>query len=134
MRFQIESRTPFADDRKLIEAVFAMPPVYKIHEGYSKWLLRESMKPILPEKVYRRQDKIGFATPEYSWLQPRSQEFKALMGSDISEFVDITKIVREWDMMMARQPRKGIMPAWRLINLAMWLKKQNGMQPGGNLC
>lgn len=32
-RFQVESHTPFADDRRLIEYVFSVPPVYKIHSG-----------------------------------------------------------------------------------------------------
>ncbi len=63
-RFQIESRTPFADDLKLIEFIFSLPASYKIHNGFSKWLLRESMKSFMPKKVYERKDKIGFVTPE----------------------------------------------------------------------
>jgi asparagine synthase (glutamine-hydrolysing) len=33
MRFSIESRTPFADDINLIEYIFSIPSVYKIHNG-----------------------------------------------------------------------------------------------------
>lgn len=122
MRFHIESRTPFADDRKLIEEVFAIPATYKIHNGYSKWLLRESMKDILPEKIYKRQDKIGFATPEYQWLYPHKEYFKSLFDSSLAEYLDVAKIKHEWNMLMDRQPRNGVLPVWRLINLAMWVK------------
>ncbi|WP_029165763.1 asparagine synthase (glutamine-hydrolyzing) [Aminiphilus circumscriptus] len=123
MRFQIESRTPFADDRKMIEEVFSIPSSYKIHNGFSKWLLREAMKPLLPEKVYRRCDKIGFATPEYSWLQPKRAYFKTLIDESLAPFLDIRKIQAEWDTLFAKQPRKGTMPLWRIINLAMWMRQ-----------
>jgi asparagine synthase (glutamine-hydrolysing) len=123
MRFQIESRTPFADDREMIEEVFAIPSVYKIHDGYSKWLLRESMKPILPEKIYQRQDKIGFATPENAWLRPQSECFRSLMDDSLSEYLDVARIRREWNTLMDRQPKRGVLPLWRLVNVAMWVKK-----------
>lgn len=121
MRFQIESRTPFADDRRLIEAVFAIPSVYKIHNGFSKWLLRESSKSVLPSKVYRRTDKIGFATPEYDWLLPQKDYFKEIVMSNSSSVLDTVKLGREWDNVMTKQPKTGITPLWRLINLALWL-------------
>ncbi|NCC58556.1 MAG: hypothetical protein EOM17_13150, partial [Synergistales bacterium] len=123
MRFQIESRTPFADDRLMIEEVFAIPSVYKIHGGFSKWLLRESMRPILPEKIYKRQDKIGFATPEHAWLQPKSEHFKSLMNDSLSEYLDVAKIRREWGNLIEKQPKQGILPLWRLLNVAMWADK-----------
>ncbi|MBL3538298.1 asparagine synthase (glutamine-hydrolyzing) [Aminivibrio sp.] len=120
MRFQIESRTPFADDRRMIEEVFAISSAYKIHGGFSKWLLRESMKQILPESIYRRQDKIGFATPEYAWLQPKSEHFRSLMDDNLSEYLDVAKIRREWSALIKKQPKQGILPIWRLLNVAMW--------------
>jgi asparagine synthase (glutamine-hydrolysing) len=123
MRFQIESRTPFADDRKMIEEIFAIPSSYKIHNGFSKWLLRESMKAVLPGEIYRRCDKIGFATPEYSWLQPKSAYFKTLIDESLAPFLDIHKVQSEWNTLFARQPRKGTMPLWRIINLAMWMRQ-----------
>jgi asparagine synthase (glutamine-hydrolysing) len=65
MRFSIESRTPFADDIDLIEYVFSIPGVYKIHHGWSKYLLRRSMDEFIPAPIINRTDKIGFATPEH---------------------------------------------------------------------
>lgn len=123
MRFQIESRTPFADDRLMIEEVFAIPSVYKIHGGFSKWLLRESMRPILPEKIYKRQDKIGFATPEHAWLRPKSEYFQSLMNDSLSDYLNVGKIRREWSDLMERQPKQGALPLWRLLNVAMWADK-----------
>ncbi len=125
MRFQIQSRTPFADDRKLIETVFSIPSVYKIHQGYSKWLLRESLKDILPRKVYQRKDKIGFSTPEYQWLAPRKEEIKKLVCDQLHDYLDIEKVSKKWDSIFKSQPKLGITPIWRLINLALWLDALN---------
>ncbi len=122
MRFQIESRTPFADDREMIEAVFSIPSVYKIHKGASKWLLRESMKSFLPDAVYRRRDKIGFAAPG-DWLLKENMSLKTLMNEHLGAFCDVRKLLGEWDTLVRNQPRTGIMPLWRLVNLALWLKK-----------
>lgn len=121
-RFQVESRTPFAADRRLIEYVFSVPPVYKIHNGYSKWLLREAMKPYLPESIYRRKDKIGFATPENTWLRQNSDSFRSLITDEMSCFVDVPRINRKWSALIGRQPEGGAFPLWRLLNLAMWMK------------
>ncbi len=122
MRFQIESRTPFADDRQLIEAVFAIPSVYKIHDGRSKWLLREAARPVLPKRVYRRVDKIGFATPEYHWLSTHQDEFKKMILAYAGDFVDKGKIQQSWGELLSCQPTAGVTPLWRLVNMAVWMK------------
>jgi len=56
MRFSIESRTPFADDINLIEYMFKIPSAYKIHNGWSKYILRQSMKDILPKQILNRKE------------------------------------------------------------------------------
>ena len=64
----VESRTPFSDDLPLIETAFSFDGQRKIKGGISKFFLREAVKPLLPEEVYARYDKIGFETPLKSWL------------------------------------------------------------------
>jgi len=68
MHHSVESRTPFADDTNLINLAFSIPSSYKINNGTSKFILRESMKNYLPETVYKRRDKMGFVTPHNKWL------------------------------------------------------------------
>ncbi|MFT5499564.1 MAG: asparagine synthase (glutamine-hydrolyzing) [Kiritimatiellia bacterium] len=76
MHFSIESRVPFTDYR-LIEHAFQIPAAYKIHKGYTKYILRRAVEDLLPASVVWRTDKIGFATPEQAWLDklPRFQSF-----------------------------------------------------------
>lgn len=67
MAASIEARAPFLDYR-LVEHCFAQPPERLLQEGFTKALLRRSLRGILPEEVRLRVDKVGFATPEPRWL------------------------------------------------------------------
>src|SRR5690606_32509245 len=70
----VELRLPFLS-HKLVEFIFSMPGQYKIRRGYTKWILRESMKNELPATVTWRKDKIGFEPPQMQWMnQPSLQE------------------------------------------------------------
>ena len=60
MQHSIESRTPFSDDIHLIEAAFSLPANYKIKNGWSKYILREAIKGVVPEAIRLRKDKKGF--------------------------------------------------------------------------
>lgn len=75
MHHSVESRTPFADDTRLIQAAFNTPSVYKIHGGTMKFILRESMKHAMPKMVYARKDKMGFVTPHNKWIGPLLKKF-----------------------------------------------------------
>ncbi|MFY7880617.1 MAG: asparagine synthase (glutamine-hydrolyzing) [Lacibacter sp.] len=68
MAHGVEIRLPFLS-HELAEFVFSMPSRFKIHNGYTKWLLRSSMKNQLPEKIVYRTDKIGYEPPQLEWMQ-----------------------------------------------------------------
>ena len=122
MRFSIESRTLFADDIDLIEYVFQIPSVYKIHDSWSKYLLRESINGLIPEGIRLRKDKVGFATPEYKWLNEMKDELKDYITTDLEEFLDVKKLLKNWDMLIGNQHETGYSNVWRFINFAVWKK------------
>lgn len=63
-----EVRLPFLN-HELVEFVFSLPSRYKIRNGWTKWLLRETMKTHLPESITWRKDKIGFEPPQKKWME-----------------------------------------------------------------
>jgi asparagine synthase (glutamine-hydrolysing) len=63
-----EIRLPFLN-HKLIEFVFSLPSKFKIHEGWTKWILRKSMQTNLPSSIVWRMDKVGFEPPQKIWMQ-----------------------------------------------------------------
>jgi asparagine synthase (glutamine-hydrolysing) len=67
MAFSVECRFPFLDYR-LVEPAFSLPGGLKQHNGVTKHILRESVKGLIPDEVFKRKDKIGFATPQKEWL------------------------------------------------------------------
>jgi asparagine synthase (glutamine-hydrolysing) len=68
MAHSIEARLPFTDHR-LVDYVFQIPAVFKIHHGWTKWLLRLAMRDLLPDDIVWRKDKLGFATPNWETRQ-----------------------------------------------------------------
>jgi asparagine synthase (glutamine-hydrolysing) len=85
MAHAVEVRLPFLNHR-LVEFLFSLPPHFKIHKGWTKWLLRQSMQTLLPEQIVWRRDKVGFEPPQKAWMQhpqvqDKIQEAKRLLVS-----------------------------------------------------
>lgn len=122
MRFSIESRTPFADDLPLIEFVFNIPGVYKIHRGWGKQLLRQATGGLVPDPIRWRRDKVGFATPEGRWLENIGQELLGFLDGRVSPAIDVVRLRRDWQAIMKLQSREGVTTIWRFLNLGIWAK------------
>ncbi len=122
MRFSIESRTPFADDLPLIEYLFRIPGVYKIHLGWSKHLLRVASEGLVPDKIRWRRDKIGFATPEAAWLREIGPALLEYLDSRVSAVLDVSGLKSQWDTIMSEQSPEGVTTVWRFLNLGIWAK------------
>lgn len=73
MAFSLEARVPFLDYR-LVEFIFSLPNTQIISNGITKYVLRNAMKDLLPEKIRNRTDKMAFAVPEDYWLQKLNKE------------------------------------------------------------
>jgi asparagine synthase (glutamine-hydrolysing) len=63
-----EVRLPFLN-HELVQFIFSLPAQYKINNGWTKWILRETMKNNLPEEIVWRKNKTGFETPQKRWMQ-----------------------------------------------------------------
>jgi asparagine synthase (glutamine-hydrolysing) len=68
MAHAVETRLPFLD-HALVEFLFSLPPDLKIHNGWTKWLLRKSVENILPKEIVWRKDKVGFEPPQKKWME-----------------------------------------------------------------
>jgi asparagine synthase (glutamine-hydrolysing) len=122
MAFSVEARVPFLDHR-LVEFVLNLPSDLKIRHGTTKYVMREAMRGILPEKIRKRVRKLGFATPERSWqIGPlKGLIEKALDSRELSDFV-VADPARE---NMRRIGASGIadFAPWRWLNLYLWIKR-----------
>jgi asparagine synthase (glutamine-hydrolysing) len=122
MFFSLESRVPFLD-YNIVERMIAGPTDQKIHNGFTKAILRDAMKGRLNDSIRLRKDKVGFATPEDIWL--RSEGFRKLCSEAISskngisyEFIESNNIDSNMKILL-RDPRSS----WKWINLYLWEKQ-----------
>ena len=68
MAFGRELRLPFLS-HELVEFIFSLPSHYKVHYGFTKWILRNAMKDRLPEDIVWRTDKVGYEPPQKEWME-----------------------------------------------------------------
>ncbi|HRW06594.1 MAG TPA: asparagine synthase (glutamine-hydrolyzing) [Caldilineaceae bacterium] len=121
MAFSLETRLPFLDYR-LVDMVFRLPLNYRIHNGWSKWILRRSMSDLLPEEICWRRTKLGFPTPETRWLQQGATYIRRLLREHDSSRTEayiqpqvLEQLIELPDEALATTP--GL---WRMINLLKW--------------
>ena len=62
----LEVRVPFLD-HKVVELAATIPADLKLRNGITKYILKQSMKELLPEKILTR-GKMGFAVPIPKWF------------------------------------------------------------------
>lgn len=67
MAFSVEARVPFLD-HLFVEWLATLPADMRLAGGWTKRILRDALVGVLPERVRKRKSKLGFATPQSTWL------------------------------------------------------------------
>ena len=67
MAHSLEVRLPFLS-HKLVEFAFSLPDHFLLHEGWTKYIHRKVLEPILPQEICWRSDKIGYEPPQNKWM------------------------------------------------------------------
>jgi asparagine synthase (glutamine-hydrolysing) len=123
MAHGVEVRSPFVDWR-LVTFTFSLPSESKIGGGFTKRILRDALRGILPEPIRLRTRKLGFPNMAESWSSPRSQEFiqDAVMSPSFrdSGIWDGKRIRTELETALRRQELPVIQKAWIYVQ-AMFL-------------
>jgi len=123
MAFSIESRVPFLTPA-LAQFAVGMPDDYLIApDGTGKLVLRRSLRGLVPDPILDRRDKIGFATPEATWLRTLHTWVETVFRSDAARAAGPLRVDaarRRWQEM--RDGKRPFDPtAWRWLNLIRWI-------------
>jgi asparagine synthase (glutamine-hydrolysing) len=70
MALGLEIRLPFLQ-HEMAEWLLHLPASFKIQKGYSKFILREAMKELLPERIVWHRRKTAFEPPQKKWMQQK---------------------------------------------------------------
>lgn len=126
MRFSIEARVPFLDYR-LVEKTLSLPPDKVLRDGTTKFILREAMKGILPEKIRARSDKVGFDTPQEEWFK------KAIWRNAVNEILQSRSFAGRGmidpkaatDLFQAHVSGKinAAKEIWKCVHLEIWFRE-----------
>ena len=124
MAASIESRVPFLD-HKLVEFAAALPERMKLRGFTTKYILRKSMKGVLPEVILKRP-KMGFPVPLQRWFRgPFSTVIDDYVLSDrcFARGIFIPSYVQR----LVAEHRAGTHNhserLWMLVNFEIWLRQ-----------
>jgi asparagine synthase (glutamine-hydrolysing) len=124
MAASIESRVPFLD-HKLVEFTARLPARLKLRGWTTKYILRQSMKGVLPDAILKR-GKMGFPVPLARW-------FRTSFRPVIDDYVlgERAASRRLFDQGFVRRvveehqsgTRNHAERLWSLVNFEMWMRQ-----------
>jgi len=125
MAHSLEVRTPFLD-YEFVEWVAGLPSVVKLRRGVGKHILKESLRPLLPERILFRS-KMGFAVPLDVWFRESLRRHMGdvvagprLAQSGIFDPAALSRLVDEH--VSGRRDHSA--PLWSLLMFDGFLRRQ----------
>jgi len=122
MAHSIESRVPFLD-KEVAEFVFSLPFDYKINGVITKYLLRKSLKGLLPDRIRVRKDKIGFKSrPSLTFRYIKTN--LSSISKNVSQYEKLWFEAKNINSQLFHMKQNAVNEfySWRLINLKLWLR------------
>ena len=117
MAFSVEARLPFLDHR-LVEFIFSIPYDYLIRNGWTKFVLRESMRDKIPEGIRMRKGKLAFSVPQKKWLGEMSTFLNETFNENFSAGNYINK---EKALKVIKSNNFNDKVLFRAFNLQRWM-------------
>lgn len=124
MAASIESRVPFLD-HKLVEFTARLPERLKLRGWTTKYILRESMKGVLPDVILKRR-KMGFPVPVGSWFRGQFRSVideyvlsERALGRGLFEPDYLKRIVTAHQSGLENHADR----LWSLLNLEIWFRQ-----------
>ena len=123
MSFSLEARVPMLD-RRVVEFALSLPIAYKIHDGESKWVLREVLRKNLKCDLSQRSKK-GFTPPIGRWLRgPLRGLVSELLNEKRIESDGYfkSKTVGDFWSQCLKGSNRYNMKIWNIFNFNLWLQ------------
>ena len=124
MAHAVEARVPFVD-HELIELGLRIPPEHLFRGGRGKAVLLEAMTGVLPEAIRGRRTKMGFESPQSSWMH-------GALGAEVERLIRSSDAVRQWiDIEVLLNDSQVTEKDWnrvqstrfRVASLAIWIDR-----------
>ena len=116
MGVSLEARVPFLD-HKFVEFALNIPPHMKTQNGQLKYILKKSIRGLIPDQLIHRQ-KQGFGVPVEEWLLTAlgtRAEHEIMACVEETDLFEKNEVIR-----LIRSPNS--VQAWILLNFSLWWK------------
>jgi asparagine synthase (glutamine-hydrolysing) len=124
--FSVQYGHPFFDKR-VVEFSLALPSDQRLRRGYSRWIMRQALKGILPEKVRMRGDKADLSSNFDQRLISIDGDILRNLASrndhEVWEYACFDKFTKLYEQMLSEPLKGDTMPLWAVANLAQWLNR-----------
>jgi asparagine synthase (glutamine-hydrolysing) len=121
MAVSIESRVPLLD-RRIIDLISCMPAGMKFRGGEMKYLLKRTIKDMIPPKIMNRKEKMGFPVPLHLWAKNKAKDF--ILDTMLSQNAKGRNIIKSKcveNMISSERPfGRGL---WGLLCLELWFQQ-----------
>ena len=118
MANSLESRVPLLDHR-ISDLVTSMPPAMKFKGAEMKYILKRTVKDLLPKKILERKEKMGFPVPLHIWARNEAKRFfsdvllsKKCRERGLFNVPEVEKLIEKENAFGRR--------LWGLLNLELW--------------
>jgi asparagine synthase (glutamine-hydrolysing) len=122
--FSVECSHPFFDKR-VVEFSLSLPSDQRLRLGYSRWIMREALKGILPEMIRMRTNKANLSSNFDQRLLSSDEDALRNLATDdhhpIWRYADIIEFRKRFDRAKSDPSNRDLMFLWAEANLANWL-------------
>jgi len=121
MAVSIESRVPLLD-RRIVDLISRMPAGMKFKGGEMKYLLKRTIRDIMPQRIMNRKDKMGFPVPLHLWAKNKAKAFilDTLLSKNTRERSIINPKYVEKMISSERPFGRGL---WGILCLELWFQQ-----------
>ncbi len=128
MHNSIEGREPLLDHR-LVELAAQMPLDLKLHNGESKWILKEILHQYLPGDLFMRP-KMGFSIPIFHWFIHKMDDLfheyikpETIAQTGVLNTGEVMHEFKKYEWYKKHHKEYNIEKMWRILSFVMWHKK-----------
>lgn len=123
--FSMETRHPFTD-RQLAEFCLALPPEQKLHQGWTRMIMRRAMTGMVPEKIQWRVSKTlnsaAFTRALLTFERDRLEEVIINEPGQLVNYVNLPVLRDAYCRYLAQQTSEDEIKVARVLGLALWLR------------
>lgn len=124
MSKSLETRAPYLDHR-VVEFAWNLPQSMKLHNGHTKWALRQVLYRYVPKTLIERP-KMGFGVPIGIWLRGPLREWAEDLLNEVrlkrEGFFNYALINKKWNEHLSGK-RNWQSHLWDILMFQSWLEK-----------